>query len=535
MSADASHVVGNTYRALVPEVVRKRVTSQISRQARVRVKRRLSTVVAPAERLNTTRVQRRLQRSYLSEAVSTRLLPGGRLAQVHPELSPGEMLRHNLVAVTRALEVGDVTYFAVPAIDDRHACLAVPASQRLKVYRALAALFRETPGAVQQVLPRPKRPGSQYAEDIRFSRLDSAKVIRVSWLRSDPSGGLVIGSSIGVEIEFWNTADGFLLGPRPNRVMRKLPVDAAETTVGLKHFTQYCDPQDTRALVRSREQYTAPRADEITFPVDAVCLWGPGDDEDLLRATLRSLHQHAPWVRQVHLVAAEAVPSWVAEHPRLRVVQAAGLAADRPAGQPGVRARLHLIPGLAEQFILFPAGSVLGQLAKPHLFFSPYGHVRFLRTTPEAHELPGTAWRRVIEEKWGRAVAGAVRPGPQPLLRSLSAELADLLPAEPSRIAGLDPDPLDCLHHYWAYAEGRAVPGEARSIALHAATPDLDGRLLRLLARRDATLLHFTGLADPATPAGAADRVRELLGTFFPVVSPHERAETTTAVEGGAA
>ncbi|GAA2151156.1 exopolysaccharide phosphotransferase [Kitasatospora kazusensis] len=519
MAADASHVVGNTYRALVPEGMRRRVSTQISREARARVKRQLTTVVAPADRIGTRRVHRRLQRSYLSRAIGTRRLPGGRLAQVHEGLTPGETLRHNLEAITTALEANGVTYFAVPALNDRHASLAVPANHRLKVYRALAALFQETPGAVQQVLPTPKRSGSQYGTGVKFSRLDGAKVIRVSWLRSDPTGGLVIGSSVGVEIEFWNVAKGFLLGPRPNRVMRKVPVGEPESMAGLRHFTQFCDPQDTGDVqVRTRACYTAPRADEITFPVDAVCLWEAGQDEALLRATLRSLHQHAPWVRLVHLVADGAVPSWVAEHPQLRTVRAARTADGAP-----VRDRLHLIPGLAEQFVLLPSGSVLGQLTKPHLFFTPFGHARFLRTSPEAGEDPGSSWRRLVEREFDRTVTGGIRPGPQARLRSLSATLADRLPPG-LPVGGLEADPLDCLHHYWAYAEGRALPGEARSIALHAAAPDLDARLVRLLARRDTPLLHFTGLTDPHTPAGAAERVRHLLDTFFPVHSPFETA-----------
>ncbi len=529
MAADASHVVGNTYRALVPEGMRRRVSTQISREARARVKRQLTTVVAPADRIGTRRVHRRLQRSYLSRAIGTRRLPGGRLAQVHEGLTPGETLRHNLEAITTALEANGVTYFAVPALNDRHASLAVPANHRLKVYRALAALFQETPGAVQQVLPAPKRSGSQYGAGVKFSRLDGAKVIRVSWMRSDPTGGLVIGSSVGVEIEFWTASKGFLLGPRPNRVMRKLPVDAPETMAGLHYFSQFCDPQDTGdVLVRTRAFYTAPRADEITFAVDAVCLWEDGQDEAVLRATLRSLHQHAPWVRLVHLVSDGAVPSWVSEQPQLRVLSAAELTADAPGGRGGVRDRLHLIPDLAEQFVLLPTGSVLGQLTKPHLFFTPFGHVRFLRTSPDSDESPSTPWRRVIEREFGRTVSGGVRTGPQARLRSLTATLADRLPSDPQG-GGLDADPLDCLHHYWAYAEGRALPGEARSIALHAAAPDLDARLLRLLARRDTPLLHFTGLTDPRTPEGAAERVHQLLDTFFPVPSPFETAEAATA------
>ncbi|MFI9105315.1 hypothetical protein ACIGXA_32870 [Streptomyces fildesensis] len=538
MADDSTHVVGNTYRALVPERVRQRVSTQVSREARARVKRHMGTVVAPADRLSVLRVQRRLQRSALSRAAASRPLPGGRLAQVHAGLTPGEVFRRNLEAVTSALEANGVSYFAVPAVDDRHASLAVPANQRLRVYRALVALFREAPGTVQQVLPTSRRARPQYGADVRFSRLDSAKVLRVSWLRSDPTGRLVIGSSIGVEIEFWSRDGDFLMGPRPNRVMRKLPADAPEVLAGLRHFTQYGNGQDTQPQVRTRAYYTATRADEIDFPIDAVCLWSPGDDEALLRATLRSLHQHAPWIRRVHLVTGAVRPSWLAEHSKLRVVAPAELVTEAGEASDDVRSRVHLVPDLAEHFVLFPAGSMLGQRAKPHLFFTPFGHARFLRTPPDPREPSGAAWRLAIEEKSGRAVADGIRPGPQPRLRSVTAEIAGLLPAgeprTPAQLAGLDADPLDCLHHYWAYAQGTALPGEARTIALHAAAPGLDTRLVRLLARRDTVLLHFSGLSDPVTSADAADRVRELLDTLFPVTSPFETSQATSATSGGA-
>ncbi|BAJ28957.1 MULTISPECIES: putative polysaccharide biosynthesis protein [Kitasatospora] len=529
MAADATHVVGNTYRALVPAGIRRRVSTQLSKDARTRIKRQLAVAAAPADRYRTERIHRRLQRT-AAGADGVRRLPGGRLAQVHEELTPLEVLRHNLELTARTLDAAGVDWFAVPAVNDRHAALAVAARDRVRVYRALAAAFREAPGTVEQVLPAPRNAKPHYGADVRFGRLDGAKVIRVGWLRSDPSGGLVIGTSVAVEIEFWTRRGNRLTGPRHNRVMRTLPADAPLTTAPLGVFTQYAGGPDDGLRLRTRAEFTVRRADETDFDIDAVCLDAPGDDPELLRATLRSLHQYAPWLRRIHLLTTRQAPDWLADHPALRV----HLAELPPGRQPeDVRAGLHLLPGLAEHFVLFPAGAMLGQRAKPHLFFTPFGYLRTFAADADGSESPDEPWRTVLEAEFGRTVAGTARPGPHARLRSLCATLADRLPPGAPRTraerSGLAADPHDCLHQYWAYAEGRGLPGSARLVALRADAPFAAARLSRMLARRDAALLQFGGLADPETPADAAEAVRELLRTYFPVRSPYERADRSAA------
>ncbi|GLW52830.1 hypothetical protein [Kitasatospora phosalacinea] len=526
MAADTTHVVGNTYRALVPAGIRRRVSTQLSKDARTKIKRRLAVAAGPADRYRTERIHRRLQRT-AEGAEAVRRLPGGRLAQVHSGLTPLEVLRHNLELVARTLEAAGVDWFAVPAVNDRHAALAVDARDRVRVYRALAAAFREAPGTVEQVLPAP-RGGSKprYGADVRFGRLDGAKVIRIGWLRSDPSGGLVIGTSVAVEIEFWTRRGDRLTGPRHNRVMRTLSAQSPPTTAPLGVFTQYAGTADDGVRLRTRAEFTVRRADEVDFDIDAVCLDAPGDDPELLRATLRSLHQYAPWTRRIHLLTTREAPDWLAEHPALRVHRVELPAGHRPED---VRAGLHLLPGLAEHFVLFPAGAMLGQRAKPHLFFTPFGHLRLFTAEPDGSESPDAPWRAVLEAEFGRTVAGTVRPGPHARLRSLSAPSADRLPPGAPRTdaerSGLAADPHDCLHQYWAYAEGRGLPGAARLLALRADAPFAAARLARMLARRDAALLQFGGLNDPGTPAGAAGAVRELLRTYYPVPSPYERTD----------
>lgn len=73
-----------------------------------------------------------------------------------------------------------------------------------------------------------------------------------------------------------------------------------------------------------------------------------------LRYCLRSLHDHAPWVRCIYLVTDGQRPSWLRDHPKVVIVDHARIipAAYRPTFNSHViEAWLHAIPGLAEHFL----------------------------------------------------------------------------------------------------------------------------------------------------------------------------------------
>lgn len=109
------------------------------------------------------------------------------------------------------------------------------------------------------------------------------------------------------------------------------------------------------------------------------------DSYDLLRHSLRSLEQHAPWVRHVYLFTARPqVPAWLrVDHPRLRIVHhdEAGDPAALPAFNSNIiETFFHRLPGLSDHFIYFNDDYLLGAPITPADFYSPDGRIKICGT-----------------------------------------------------------------------------------------------------------------------------------------------------------
>jgi hypothetical protein len=353
-----------------------------------------------------------------------------------------------------------------------------------------------------------------------------AKVIRITWLRTEPTENLWVGEDQGIEIEFWTANKDLsyerLVGPRPNRVQRVVPRDAVGIEIGFERLSGYCDIDGDMEPTASLEQFDVPRLEEITFPVDAVLLWqhaGPWGEE-LLRASLRSLHQYAPWVDVVHVVAQAPVPEWlVADNGRLAVVSAG----------PDVDMRLHGLPGVADHFLLLRPGALIGRPIRPFDYFTPSGRTR-PRTGLWTAEESFAPWTAAAYSVTGRAVTHTFAAGPQPYTCASLDGLAQSGVAPEGPLDGqVHPrlpvaHPADGLVHHFAYAKGLADPSAETSVVLHAALPGLGRQLERLLVRRDVQQLQFFGLgSDEALSRGGSKAVITFLHRYFPVASPFEQ------------
>jgi hypothetical protein len=96
---------------------------------------------------------------------------------------------------------------------------------------------------------------------------------------------------------------------------------------------------------------------------------------DELRYSLRSLEQHAPWIRTVYLVTNGQVPAWLdRSNDRLKLVSHAelfGNKADLPTfNSLAIEANLHRIPGLSENYLYFNDDVFLGRPVTLEDFFS---------------------------------------------------------------------------------------------------------------------------------------------------------------------
>ncbi len=89
-------------------------------------------------------------------------------------------------------------------------------------------------------------------------------------------------------------------------------------------------------------------------------------DNQELKYSLRSLEQHAPWIRQIHLVTNGQAPHWLnPAHPRLAIVPHDTIFPDLrhlPSfNSHAIELHLHRIPGLSRRFIYFNDDVFLGR------------------------------------------------------------------------------------------------------------------------------------------------------------------------------
>lgn len=520
----------NVYKRLVPQPVRSAAATTVPVGVRRKVKRGLARTLSRREARLHRRALRRVRRAGLGSSERRTEAPDGRVGHVHSGLTTDLARRLDHDLVTQALDAAEIPWFAVPALDDRRICLAVDQKDKGAVRRVLRALLEDHTGYVVCVSPANndtrELPGSHVKAWKHYGR---AKVIRLTWLRTDPTENLWVGDDQGIEIEFWSTntdlATERLVGPRPNRVQRSVPSDAPGVEIGLERLSGYCDIDGDLEPTITLENFDVLRLEEITFPVDAVLLWQHATPwgEQLLRAALRSLHQYAPWVDVVHVVAEARPPAWLVADDRLTVVRA----------RPGSEWHLDQLPDLAEHFLLLRPGALLGRPVRPFDYFTPNGTTRPRRGPWNAQE-SFAPWTRTAHSAAGRVVAHGYAHGPQPhrveTLARLTATGVAPLPLEDAQWLPVVPGthPLDGVVHHLGHTAGLADPSGEATVALHAALPGIANHLERLLVRRDSQHIQLFGLGtDEARARGGTKAVTSFLHRYFPVPSIFEGGQGT--------
>ncbi|MFI9804347.1 sugar phosphotransferase [Streptomyces sp. NPDC052301] len=516
----------NVYKRLVPQPVRSAASTTVPAGVRRKVKRQLARTLSRREARLHRRALRRVRRAQLGHSERRTHAPDGRVGHVHTGLTVDLARRLDHDLVTQALDTADIPWFAVPGLDDRRICLAVDQQDKGAVRRVLRALLEEHTGYVVSVSPAKNDTGDLPGSHVKaWKHYGKSRVIRLVWLRTEPTENLWVGEEQGIEIEFWTANTDLpaerLIGPRPNRVQRAVPSDAPGVEIGLDRLSGYCDIDGDMEPTITLESFDVPRLEEITFPVDAVLLWQHPTawGEELLRAGLRSLHQYAPWVDAVHVVAEAEPPAWLAADDRLTVVRA----------RPGSEWYLHQLPDLAEQFLLLRPGALFGRPVRAFDYFTPNGATRPRRGPWNAQE-SFAPWTRTAYAATGRVAAHGYAHGPQPhraetLARLMESGGAPLPLDDVQRLTGVPgTHPLDGVVHHVGHTAGLADPSGEASVALHAALPGIGNHLERLLVRRDTQQIQLFGLGtEEARERGGTKAAVRFLHRYFPVPSPLER------------
>jgi stealth protein CR2/Stealth-like protein len=483
--------------------------------------------------------------------------------------TPWGVRRKNLDLVVDALDHAGIDWFRVPVESFTHTAVAVPERDRDRVVALLEALSATDAGLLEIV--RPKGRGGRRARR-------AALILRLSRPTTDPTGGLVLGSDYGCEIEFWRAEKGYLIGPRSNPVADVVPADEPVVSAAEPVFGAFSSPADPTRY-RTRAVFTMVSPDRVDFPIDVVYTWVDGGDpawrerkaqaladngwiaavsdqaanesrfasRDELRYSLRALHAFAPWIRRIFLVTDDQVPAWLdTEQPGVTVVGHREIFGDTGRlptfNSQAIESRLHRIPGLAEHFLYLNDDVFLGRPVPPELFFTAGGLTRFFPSTAlvdSAPRLPsdppansaGKNNRRLIQEAFGRVLTRKMKHTPHPSRRGVIAEIEERFAEQVEATAAHQfrhPDDialLSSLQQYYAYLTGRAAPGEIRYMYTDLADPSTPFRLARLLRNRhlDAFCLNDTD-SDASVAAEQAALLGEFLPAYLPFPSPYELA-----------
>lgn len=418
--SSAAHV----YKRLVPQPMRSAAASTVPGSVRRKVKRRIARTLSRREARLHLRALSRVRKADFGRSERQVRTPDGRVGHVHTGLTVDLARRLDHDLVTNALDAAEIPWFAVPALDDRRVCIAVEQRDKGAVRRALRALLEEHTGYVVSVSPGNNDTAMIPGSHVRaWKNYGKANVVRITWLRTEPTENHWVGEDQGIEIEFWTVNADLpherLIGPRPNRVQRAVPRDALGVEIGFNRLCGYSDVDASLEPSITLEGFDIPRLEEIAFPVDVVLEWQHATPwgEELLRAALRSVHQYAPWIDVVHVVAQAPVPQWLHRGEHLTVTP----------GLLGAEHRLHRLPDLADHFLLLRPGALLGRPVRPFDYFTPHGSTRPRRgpwtaeesfapgpapRTPPPVARPATDTRRDRSPTARRSWGGSTRPMP---------------------------------------------------------------------------------------------------------------------------
>jgi hypothetical protein len=580
---EASALV-STYRSLVPVGARRRIVRGVPSPLRTSVKRSL----ASADAMRSAVVARALG----GHPKGGRHTTDGRLRVVR---AAGKHLRavevsgatawaaraRNLHILLSLLEEAGIDHFCVRGTATGLPCVAVPARLRTEVEALLRTACEHNPGYVTAASPVQLRPGAAPAS---WRSLRSQHVLRVAWVVCDPSGHLVFAGESGCDIEFWTEQKGQLVAPRPNKVVTEIPADAGRTYAEQRCFSPVPSVYTT-GHARTLPEFVAALPDDHLFPIDVVYTWVDDSDpawraardttrrqltsapdgglheqaandsrytsRDELRYSLRSIHQYAPWVRNIFLVTAGQVPSWMnTDFPGIRVVDHREIFSD-PSALPtfnshAIETQLHHIPELSEHFLYLNDDVFFGRPVHPGQFFHPNGLTKFFQSKAlipsgrvSTEDLPvnaaGKNSRGLIAQQFGTVISQKMKHTPHALRRSVLAEIEQVHAqahwvTQHSRFRAPSDVPVaSSLHHYYAYHSARATIGDIRYVYVDLADALAQSRLDTLLARRNFDTFCMNDTVTAADPEAQSRMVARFLDAYFPVPSPFERASGIVA------
>lgn len=505
-------------------------------------------------------VDRRLRPSSRDEVL---LLAGSEVVS-NTQLLPEDARRENLRIAVEAMAIAGSPGFRLPGPDGR-TTLVIPHRDRRSIAEALSRAA-DVGGLYVAAVDQNGRVSRGVLTDEAhdFWRSEPARV-RLFRRWADPQRTLLYGPDLGCDLAFWHEEGDHLVGQGGGHVS-EVPLSwlAERTTV-----THGGVP-----VAELSQLSGVTSVDAVTFDIDAVYTWVDGSDpawlskrrdrrsdargtmhreadsearyrsRDELRYSLRSLEYHAPWVRQVFLVTAGQVPSWISEeHPGLEIVDHRDLFV-RPADLPtfnshAIESQLHHIDGLADHFLYVNDDVFFGRPVSPDRFFTPGGLplvfksptlVGFPAGEAPPHVRAALNNRALLRRDFGRTITNSLLHVAHPMRRSLLVELEERYSAEFAHTSGHpfrhdeDLSVASSLMQHYGLLTGQAVYGSIRAAYVGLGGNDIGRRLTRLLTERNFDVFSIGDFHDTGLPEEEIDdMIRSFLQAYWPFPSRFER------------
>lgn len=385
-------------------------------------------------------------------------------------------------------------------------------------------------------------------------------------------------ADVGVEVEFWEAVtesgtrrsgggeleNGTLIAPTPNRtashvspaVWRSIQARSTHGSSDHQHVLDvvgpidlvytWVDGSDPDWLARMQAAVPDVNPTEHNFTALVPSRFA---DRAELRYSLRSVEMFAEWINHVYVVTDGQRPPWLRDdHPKLTIVQHEEIFSD-PSALPvfnshAIESQLHHIPGLTERYLYLNDDVFFGRPVRPELFFHSNGLAKFFLSEavidldpPSPRDLPITAatkrTRQLIEEQFGTTLTHKLKHTPHPQIRAVLNELEERFPRVFESVLHSKfrhPDDLSIasnLHHYYAYCEGRAVPGDISYVYQDLTRHDAAVRLQWLLQRRAADTFCLNDTYSRADQRrNQVDLLSSFLKRYFPTPSSFETDPT---------
>ncbi|OFW65386.1 MAG: hypothetical protein A2Z12_04585 [Actinobacteria bacterium RBG_16_68_21] len=527
----------------------RRLPSHVTHHLRTRLRHGWRRMVAGMAALSPAR-RRAARAAAAGEAVAR--VPGGwGIAPPAVADSAAEIAAGHLDVVASLFDGNGVTWFVTDPPGPVHHRIGVFEEHRSAAMKALA----DSPLHIE--------PGMVGREGDRRGRSIATSPRIIAWANHHIGGGHIVGPELGVEIEFW----------RSEPIGRVVP----DGRFGIASFDP--DPAPTeRVVIRGRPQPTHSvfrldiESTRVPFDVDIVYTWVDGSDPEWqrsydvalvaagrlsaeaanrsryanrneLRYSMRSLWWNADFFRRVFLVTAGHRPPWLADHPRLTVIDHRDLlsAAELPTfNSHAIEARLHRIDSLSEHYLYLNDDFFFGRPLDATTFFSPNGIARIaLSSAPippgaaTAEDLPVDAaaknGRDLLSEAVGYAPSRKLAHAPYPqvatVIREIEERFGDRLDA--TALARFrSPSDLSLassLSQHYAFATARAVVGSLSFLYLNIADRWAPTQLEALAEARDRDVFCLNETSMTGAREDRVDRmVQSFLEDYFPKPSPFE-------------